>query len=214
MITKKLVVLLLTIFSIVICAFIISAFLEKPVHQNESILIAFFVFFSASIYLTVTYLFEDFNKSLTLDNLSSTIIITKGKTEVKIFRNEIIAVYYVLVDKDSKVRYRQTSFEYIILVLIERKHFIITNLICEPLTILKFIDITYKTTYYNIAVIDRDLGSEVLTTEEFHDKVKEFESNFKNYSIQDLINIISDKKSYMNYTREAAKNVLSRKRNN
>ncbi|MFZ4400281.1 MAG: hypothetical protein ACOYO1_09620 [Bacteroidales bacterium] len=216
--TKKLVVfLVLTIFSIVTCEYFIIAFLKKPDSQNEWIFIAFLVFFlvlfSAPIYLTVTYLFEDFNKSVTLDNSSSTIILRKRKTEIKISQNDIVTAYHVLVDKDSKARYRQTSFEYIILVLKERKRFIVTNLICEPLTLLKFIDIACKTTYYNIPLIDRDLGSEILTSEEYSDKVKEFEKNFRNHSTQELIKIINDKQSFIDSAREAAKNILSLKKN-
>jgi hypothetical protein len=216
---KKLVVfLLLTIFSIIFCLFLINAVPNKLDNQDKWILIAFMIFFlviySAPIYLTLTYLFEDFNKTVTLDHSSSTIIIRKGKYEIKIPQNEIVAVYHVLVDKDSKARYSQSSFEYIMLILKERKRFIITNLICEPLDILKFINIAYKTTYYNIPVIDRGLGSEILTTAEFANKVKEFEENFRNHSTQELIKIMSDKQSYMDYAREAAKNLLSQKRNN
>jgi len=217
--TKKLIVfLLLTIFSIIFCVFLINVFPNKLDNQDKWILIALMIFvlviYSAPIYLTLTYLFEDFNKTVTLDQSSSTIIIRKGKTEIKILQNEIVAVYHVLVDKDSKARYSQSSFEYIMLILKERKRFIITNLICKPLDILKFINVAYKTTYYNIPVIDRGLGSEILTTDEFANKVKEFEENFRNHSTQKLIKIISDKQSYMDYAREAAKNLLSQKRNN
>jgi len=217
--TKKLVVFLLwTIFSIIICIFLTNALFNNPDNQNVWILIPFMIFFlvlfSAPIYLTLSYLFEDFNKSVTLDHSTSAIIIRKGKTEIKISQDEIVAAYHVLVDKESNARFRQSSFEYIILILKERKRFIITNLICEPLDILKFINIAYKTTYYNIPVIDRGLGSEILTTNEYSDKVKEFEENFRNHSTQELIKIINDKHSFMDYAREAAKNLLSLKKHN
>ena len=81
------------------------------------------------------------------------------------------------------------------LILKERKRVYITNLICEPLEILKTIETGYK-------YVGRDsygicgIGSEILTTDEFNNKVMKFEKEFKDHSVNELENIIHDKNTY------------------
>jgi hypothetical protein len=215
-IKKLLYFIFLTIISIIFCIYIAKAVYNTPNHKIEWAFIPFVVLFlavySAPIFLCLTYLIEDFRKTIILDNEFHSIIFQKGKNKITLSPNEIASIYHVLVDKESRFLYRQSSFEYIVIIIKERKRFYITNLICDPSVIINFLKIKDKTIYSNIPFIDRKLGFEVLTTEEFNKNVKEFECNFENYSKDQLIKIINDKGSYMDYARQAAINLLNRKK--
>jgi hypothetical protein len=215
-IKKLLYFIFLTVISIIFCIYIAKVIYNNPSHKIDRTFIPFilffFIFFSAPIFLSLTYLIEDFRKTIKLDKVFHTIIIQKGKNNFTINPIEIVSIYHVLVDKESRATYRQTSFEYIVIILKERKRFYITNLICDPSVIINFLNLKYKTIYSNIPLIDRKLGFDVLTTDEFNKNVKEFERNFENYSNDQLIKIINDKGSYMDYARQAAINLLNRKK--
>ena len=176
------------------------------------ILLVVFIFCVSSIplYLSITYLFEDLNKTIQFDNITKSLIIKKGRKEKIVKRSEIIAAYKVMCDPYSSSRLKFYWYKYVLLIKNGKERIFITNLICNPEDILNFLKIKYKTFYWNIPVLSRSTGSEFLTTDEFIEKVIEYEEYFINHSDEQLNAIIHDSKTYTEYARQAASNLLKK----
>jgi hypothetical protein len=217
---KLFIFLLSCIIPVLVWIIIIKGFIEYPERLTNWILcvpaIIFMLIISPPIILSLTYIIEDINKSVMYDKSTHSVIIKKGRKEYVINQADIIAAYRISVEKkpyssNRGMRYCFPWFKYALIIIKERKRFFVTNLLCEPLEILNLLNMEYKDIYYNVPIIDRGIGSEFLTTAEFNKKVLEFEDEFKNHSEQELRGIIGDKKTYTDYSRQAARNLLKGK---
>jgi hypothetical protein len=180
------------------------------------VIVLILLIISFALFLSLTYIIEDINKSVILDISSHSIIIKKGHKENIISKKEIIASYHILTREFSRFRFHFPWFNYFpwfkyaLIIIKDRKRFFITNLICDPLEILKFLDPRFKTIYTNVPFLDRMIGSEFLTTQEFNKKIIEFEDEFKDYSEQELEKVINNHDIYTDYARHAANNLLEK----
>jgi hypothetical protein len=218
--TKVIIFSIVLLIGLLIWLFFITCFIKNQNQWNDWIsyvsIILFLLIFSPFIFLPLTYLFEDFNKTVKFDRFSDSIIIRKGRKEFIINKNEIIAAYRIFPDPDksSYRRYYFPWFKYVLLILKEKKRFFITNLICEPTEILNFIESGYKDVFFEVPFLDRWwIGSGFLTKNEFNKKVLEFEDLYKNNTVNKLESIIHDKNNYTKYARQAASNLLKKTNN-
>ncbi len=173
-------------------------------------LVSLFILSLIPLYLSLTYIIEDINKTVQFDFTNKVIVIKKKGKITTIKKDEIIAAYQVMVNMYSGARNSLPWFKYLLIIKNERERICITNLICDPEDVLSFLKIKYKTIYWNIPIISRAIGSEFLTNVEFKEKVKEFEEEYQNYSREQLEEIVSKKEIYTEYARQAASELLKK----
>ena len=163
------------------------------------------------ILMSVGYLYEDLSKKVFIDREKKRIIIKKGNKEIIITKSDIVESFHV---KGSGVhRYRHLEeYEYVLLVLKERVRIYITNLLIDSQDIISLFSLNCREIKSAIPFIDRGMGAGVLTTEEFEQKVKEFELNFQDYPNEKLHSIVLSKKEYASYAIEAARNILEKRK--
>lgn len=219
---KLIIFFLVSLVPIISWIFAIKYFIiARPIDWDDwvfyIVILLILLIISITLYLSLTYIIEDINKSVTLDISSHSIIVKKGHKETIISKKEIIASYYVSTREFSRSRFHChwfnyfPWFKYALLIKEERKRYFFTNLICDPIEILSFLDVRFKTVYTNVPYIDRMIGSAFLTKVEFNKKVIEFEGEFKNHSEQELQKIVDKKDIYADYARMAASNLLKKK---
>jgi hypothetical protein len=212
---KLFIFIVTALFSVVFFIFLIHIALSAEKDWTKWITFAFlaFLFIVTSIpfFLSLTYILEDWGKTVQFDEINHLLKISKKGNITTIKRDEIIAAYQVMYDQYSGSRVRFFWYKYAMIIKKERERVIITNLICEPEEVLSFFKIHYKTFFWNIPVISRSMGSEFLTTEEFNEEVAEFEENFRNYSKEQLQNVLRNPQTYTDYARKAASNLLDKK---
>jgi|WetSurMetagenome_2_1015567.scaffolds.fasta_scaffold166558_2 hypothetical protein len=190
------------------------AALSNEKDLTKWIIIAFyvlmFIWVSIPTYLSITYILEDWNKTIKFDEENQILTIIKRKKVTTINRNEIIAAYEVKVDRYKTSSFSYSWYKYALIMRKERERIFITNLICNPEEVLSFFKIQYKSIFWNIPVISRNIGSEFLTTDEFNKLVVEFEEEFQNYSKEQLQNVLRNPQTYTDYARRAASNLLDK----
>jgi hypothetical protein len=176
--------------------------------------IGLILFASPPLLLSITYFYTDLTKKVFLDESRKQIVIRKRGKETVITQSEIMDSFYVKADDfySGLRHYRFPMYKYIMLILKERKRVCITNLLCEPEIIIRALDINCKLIYTDFPFIKWTLGSGVLTTKEFETKVQEFENNFQGHANSILTDIISQKKVYADYAREAATRILNKRK--
>jgi len=170
----------------------------------------FLVILGPPIVLTITYFYEDLNKIITLKDKE--IIVVKNNQSIVIKRKDIIDSYYVKVDKYNMTRYKFPQYEYILIILKEKKRIYITNLLCKPNLIIDYINLKPEMIYTNVPFIDRQLGDLNLTTQEFEQKVQEFMVNYGDKTEEDLLKICKQSNLYADYAIKAARQLLNKKK--
>lgn len=204
--------------SIALIIFIIRIINKRPEDlKSIDAIIAYLLFIilvGPPLILSTTYFYVDLTKKVSIDMHTKRIIIREGGKETVITHNDVIESYYVRVENLGGSRYKFPFYKYVLLVLKERKRVFITNLLCDPEFIIKHLDLNCKYINSNVPLIDRTLGECVLTSQEFENKVLEFENNFQDHSNEMLVNIINQKNVYTDYAREAASRILKRRKQN
>jgi len=171
------------------------------------------IFFLIPFFLSITYIIEDLNKTVQFDYKNQILIVKKKNEIINIKKNEIIAAYQVIADDFIGSRLNFPWYKYVLIIKKGRKRVFITNLICKPEEVLSFFKINYKTINRYVPVISRSIGSEFLTSEEFNEKVMEYEEFYKDYSKEKLENVVNNSNIYTEQARQAASNLLKRKIN-
>jgi len=179
-------------FEVIICSLFFLAFLGPP------------------IILTTTYFFEDYNKTIILKD--DKIVVIKNNQSIVIARKDVIDSYYVKVDEYSRSRYQFSQYEYILIVLKEKKRIYITNLLCKPNMIIDYFNLKPEEINTNVPFIDRKLGDLNLTTQEFEKKVQEFIVTFGDKTEEDLLKICKQSNVYADYAIKAARQLLDKKK--
>jgi len=176
--------------------------------------IALMLFASPPLLLSITYFYTDLTKKVFIDEARKQIIVLKRGKETIIAQSEIMDSFYVKADPfySGLSHYRFPMYKYVMLVLKERKRVCITNLLCEPESIMRALDINSKLIYTDFPFIKWTLGGGVLTTKEYEAKVQEFENNFQEHSNTMLAEIINQKEVYADYAREAATRILNKRK--
>ena len=190
------------------CPLLIMAIVKPNVLHDIFIIILVSIvqiYFSIPLILTITYLIEDFKKTIVLNSQTGVLSVENKQDEIKIYKKDIIDFYYV---KGNLVRHFTIDFDYIVIILKERQRIFITRLICNPQDIIDFIGIEPKEISQILPYLDRKIGSAYLTTQEFEEKVKEFIETYKNKSNEELHNICSHSNTYAEYAIAAAKRIL------
>ena len=165
------------------------------------------------IVLSTSYLYEDLSKEVFIDRGNKMIIIKKKNKEIIITKSDIVKSFHVKTLKTGRARHNlENEYEYVLLVLKERKRIFITNLLIEPKEIISFFSLNCTEIIPMIPLIDRKMGSGVLTTDEFEQKVKEFEHSFHDTPNEKLHSIIRDKKVYASHAIEAARRILEKRK--
>ncbi len=172
------------------------------------------IFSLPPLVLSITYFYTDLTKKVFLDETRNQILIRKNGKEISITQGDIMDSFIVQVDNFWSYRrgYRFPMYKYILLVLKERKREVITNLLCDPDLIESSMNLNCRIIYTSVPFINRTLGSGVLTTKEYAAKVLEFENNFREHSNSMLADIINQKKVYADYARDAATNILNKRK--
>ena len=110
------------------------------------------IFFIIPVFLSVTYIIEDLNKTVQFDFKNHILVVKKKNEIIDIKRNDIIAAYQIIADKFIGVRINFPWYKYVLIIKNGRKRVIITNLICNPEEIFSFFKIKYKTINWFVPV--------------------------------------------------------------
>ena len=158
----------------------------------------------SQIVLPVSYIIEDYKKKIYIDKENQCIIVKKRGEEIRITNADIIKSYHLkAIHRHHGIR----GYEYVVLILPERKKVYITNLFCDSNDIISFLSLSCET-LKAWPMIDRTIGNAFLTTEEYEDKVNEFLEIFKNHSDDDLCKILRNRQDYAIYAVKAAQILL------
>jgi hypothetical protein len=200
---------------ILVLAYILfPAFNGKGIVSSKPFLVfivVLFIFFLIPFFLSITYIIEDLNKTVQFDYKNQILVVKKKNEIINIKKNDIIAAYQVIADDFIGVRLNFPWYKYVLIIKKGRKIIFITNLLCNPEEVFSFFKIKYKTINWFIPFISRSIGSEFLTTEEVNEKVMEYEEFYKDYSTDQLEDIVKNSKTYTEQARQAASNLLNRK---
>lgn len=126
------------------------------------------------IIMTFTYVREDLNKKLSINNIKGQITVEKGKTKYCFNKKDLIKVYHIKVDKYAMTKYTFPMYEYVLFLFKEQERLIITNLLCKPKYLIESLDLKPQMVYTNVPFINRKIGDRYLTTAQFETKTKEF----------------------------------------
>jgi len=170
--------------------------------------IMFLFFIGPPIILTITYVSEDLNKRVIIDNTTGLIKIEKSGEIYSFSQKDLIQVYHVKVDKFASSHYQFPMYEYLLLLFKEQEKLILTNLLCKPMNIIDSLKLKPKMIYTNVSLIDKKLGESFLTTAQFDNKVKEFYSNFQNKTDEELMQVCGQK-GFSDYAKKAARQILN-----
>ena len=166
------------------------------------------------IILSTIYLYEDLSKKVFIDREKGLLIIQKRKKETIITKADIADSYHIKARRQGRRSFilHDIGYEYVLLVLNERKRIFITYLLCDPKEIVSLFLLPCTKTKVAIPLLDRGLGSGVLTSEEYEQKVGEFELRFKNFPDEKLHTIVRNRKEYAPTAIEAAKKILEKRK--
>lgn len=183
-----------------------AAWQDLTALQTDAILaISLFIFAYTlpEIIVAISYITEDYNKKIYLDKENRCLIVKHKGEEIRITQPDIVKSYHV----ESKRR-GVIGYEYVLLILPERKKIYITNLFSKSKDIISFFSLSCVNMQYMIPRIDRTIGNAFLTTEEHEDKINEFRNIFKNHSNDELYHILRNRKEYATYAVKAAQILL------
>jgi hypothetical protein len=183
-----------------------AAWHDLTVLRTDAILavsLFIFVFTLPEIIVAVSYIIEDHNKKIFIDKENQCLVVKHKGEEIRITQSDIVKSYHIESRRRGVIGY-----EYILLILPERKKIYITNLFSKSKDIISFFSLSCINMQYMLPRIDRTIGNAFLTTEEHEDKVDEFRSIFKNHSDDELYHILRNRKDYATYAVKAAQILL------
>lgn len=183
-----------------------AAWHDLTVLRTDAILavsLFIFVFTLPEIIVAVSYIIEDHNKKIYLDKENQRLIVKHKGEEVRVSQSDIVKSYHVESRRRGVIGY-----EYVLLILPERKKVYITNLFCKSKDIISLFSLSCVNMQYMLPRIDRTIGNAFLTTEEHEEKVNEFRNIFKNHSDDELYHILRNRKDYAIYAVKAAQILL------
>lgn len=167
-----------------------------------------FIFTLPEIFVAFSYIIEDYNKKIFIDKENRCLIVEHKNEKIQIVQSDIVKSYHVEVKKTSSRYKGVTGYEYVLLILPERKKVYITNLFCPSKDIISFFSLGCVNIQYMFPRIDRTIGNALLTTEEHENRVNEFLKIFRNHTDDELYNILRNRKDYATYALKAAQILL------
>jgi len=166
-----------------------------------------FLFPIPSIILSATYLYTDLTKQIFIDKEKKTLKVRTGKGELYITNEDIKKSYRIKSGRWGRYRIF-SSYEYVLLVLKERKRVFITGLLAEPNEIISLLSLNCQEIEMRVPFLDIWLGGGVLKEEERNKKTQEYRELFKSFPNNKLQAIVRNHEDYTDIAREAAKQLL------
>lgn len=159
-------------------------------------------------YLAASYFIEEIKQDVSFNTTGNEIVVKRNGETISITRNEVVDCYYIKVERQGP-RLKCYGFEYILIILKERKRVYITNLRCNPKEVIGVLKINPKELHYMVPVLKRHIGDINQTTNEFVNSVNEFYERFKEKSDEQLLTICSQKNVYTPFAIKAARKLLN-----
>ena len=180
-----------------------------PIEPIAIVIIGFILLLLAipSILLPITFLYTDLKKQVFVDKEKGILRIRTGLKDLYITSEDVLKSYHV---RSTRVHSRRffVEFEYVLLILDERKRVFITGLLAEPNEIVSLLSLDCQEVEMYIPFLDIWLGGGVLTKEERERKTKEYRELFQSFPNNKLQAIIRNHEDYTDMAREAAKQLL------
>lgn len=158
-------------------------------------------------YLAASYFIEEIKQDVSFNTTSNEIVVKRNGETISITHNEVVDCYHIKVNRYGS-RLKCHGFEYVLIILKERKRVYITNLRCTPKEVIGILKINPKELHYKVPILKRHIGDINQTTNEFVNSVNEFYERYKEKSDEQLLSICSQKNVYTPYAIKAARKLL------